>query len=422
VRMRPFGTLIPWDEAWRRLVSAITPVDRTESVAVPHAGGRVAARSYRARAAVPPFDRATWDGYALRSRDTRSARSGGPVRCSLVGEVFAEGGASRPLARGQAVAIATGGALPPGADAVVAFEEARAEPGSILVDRPVHRGERIARAGEDIPRGGPVVEEGALLTPADLGALAITGTARVAVRARPVVTILPNGNELNPPGAALPPGGIYESNNATLSAVVEACGGIARPLPPVPDDPRRIESAIRKAQRASDLVLVTGGSSVGERDFLPAIFPRLGRLLFHGVAIRPGKPTLAVRTPRGVVVGLPGHPTSCLSNAFWLIVPALRKLAGLPGAAWRPVEVRLASAVSLPTAGFATVVPLAVAGRSARPTYRGSSAIASLGGANAFALWPADRRPPGRGARVTAYLLAPPLGPADPAVPALPQS
>ena len=249
-----------------------------------------------------------------------------------------------------------------------------------------------------------------MLSPAGVGALAITGHAAVSVWALPHVTVIPNGSELAEAGTRLGRGQIYESNGATLGAVIEASGGRASHVPAVPDDPRRIEGAIRRALSDSDLVLVTGGSSVGERDFLPTIFPRLGRVLFHGIAIRPGKPTLAVKVGRRVVIGMPGHPASCLSNAYWLVVPILRRLARLPGPAWTLQPIRLSESVDLPTSTFATVVPLEVRGGTGRPTFHDSSAITSLGGANAFAIWPADRPAPRRGSRLTARVLLPPLG------------
>jgi molybdenum cofactor synthesis domain-containing protein len=300
--------------------------------------------------------------------------------------------------------------MPLGTDGVIPFEEVTLDGSALLVPRPVRVGERVARAGEDLRRGAMLVRAGDVLSPAGVGALAITGHPAVSVWALPHVTIIPNGSELAGAGATLRRGQIYESNGATLSAVIEASGGRASSVAPVPDDPDRIEAAIRRALVDSDLVLVTGGSSVGERDFLPTIFPRLGRVLFHGIAIRPGKPTLAVEVGHRVVIGMPGHPASCLSNAYWLVVPILRRLARLPGPAWVPQAVRLAQSVDLPRSTFATVVPLEVRGAAARPTFHDSSAITSLGGANAFAIWPAGRPAPRRGSRLTAHVLLPPLG------------
>jgi molybdopterin molybdotransferase len=190
---------------------------------------------------------------------------------------------------------------------------------------------------------------------------------------------------------------------------VRAAGGEPTPHAPVPDDPEAIEAAIRDALATHDLVLVTGGSSVGERDYLPAVFPKLGRLLFHGIAVRPGKPTLAVDAGGTLVLGMPGHPTSCLANGYWLLLPLLRRLARLPGPGWTDGEVRLARGYQAPSAELSTVVPLRVAAGRGTPTFHGSSAITSLEGANAFALLPPRHPPLKRGVRLVAHFLPPPL-------------
>ena len=409
MKMRPFGTLIPAEEARGRLLAAVAPIRRRESVELGEALGRVAAETVRAPRAVPSFARATWDGYALSARATRTASAGRPLRLKVVGEIFAEEQLPRPLSRGECAAIATGGALPRGADAVVIFEVVERLDDAILVRRRVRVGDRVARPGDDFPRGAVLVERGRPLTPAALGALASIGRTRVRVVARPVVTIIPNGNELVEPGGRLSRGKIYESNNLALGAVVRATGAELRPRPPVKDDSSRIEAAIRAAIPESDLVLLTGGSSVGERDFLPSIFPKLGRMLFHGVAVRPGKPTLAVRVGRTLVIGMPGHPTSCLLNGYWLLLPVLRKLAGEPGPGWWNGTVRLARAYDPPTPGFSTVIPLRVQRGWGYPTFHDSSAITSLAGVHAFALVGGRHGPLPRGTRLDAHFLPAPL-------------
>lgn len=410
MRMRPFGRLLPMETAEHRVLRAVRPVGRTETIPVDAALGRVASRSVRARRPVPPFARATWDGYAVRSADLRPATPERPVRLRLVGEVYAEDRLTRPIRAGEAAAIATGGCLPRGADAVVIYEDSQERRGAVEFRSPARPGQRIASPGDDYARGATVVRAGEVLTPAALGGLAAVGERRVLVRSRPVVAIVPNGNELVEPGGRLGRGQIYESNNQTLSAVVRASGGLPRTYAPVPDDPRRIETVLWRAIAASDLVLATGGSSVGERDYLPAIFPRLGRLLFHGLAVRPGKPTLAAVSGGTLVLGLPGHPTSCLSNGLWLLTPALRRLAGLPGPGWEPGLARLRGEIAPPTPGMASVVPLRVVDGWAEPTFHDSSAISSMAGANAYAVLPAGARAPESGAPLAIRRLLPPLG------------
>ena len=410
MKMRAFGALISPGEARRRLLAAARPVLTSETVTLATALGRVSARTYRAPAAVPAFSRATWDGYAIRSRDVTTARPDRPVRLALVGEVFAEQSRRRRLRPGEAVAVATGAAIPAGADAVVIFEDVAESPDAIEVSAPVPRGNKIAAPGDDFPRGQSIVRAGEVLGPASLGALAATGFAQVAVRRRPRVGLVPNGNELVAPGRPLGPGQIHESNNLTLAAVVTACGGEPIPTPPVVDDRDAIETAILRALAQSDVVLVTGGSSVGEHDYLPVIFPRIGRLLFHGIAVRPGKPTLAATAAHRLLVGMPGHPTSCLSNAYWLLLPVLRQVAGLPGPGWLDGEIRLGRPIGAPSPGFSQVVPLHVVEGRGTPTFRDSSAISSLAGVNAFALRPPGSPPVPRGGRLAVHHLPPPLG------------
>ncbi|HXQ48675.1 MAG TPA: molybdopterin molybdotransferase MoeA [Thermoplasmata archaeon] len=411
MEMHAFGPLLPMEAARRRLLAAVGSLERVESVPVESGFGRVVARTVRSPRPVPSFHRATWDGYALRSDDARGARPSHPVSVHVVGEVFAEQTFPRALRRGQAVAIATGGALPRGADTVVNFENVDRRGGLVWISRPVGPGERLAAPGDDFPRGAVLVRRGEVLTPAGLAMVAACGLATVPVRPRPVVAILPNGNELLSPGAPTRVGRIYESNNASLAAIVEGAGGIAQTLPPVADDPRRIESALRRALRTADLVLVTGGSSVGERDHLPRIFPRMGHLLFHGVAVRPGRPTLAVRVGQQVIVGMPGHPSSCLTNAYWLLVPLIRRLGGREGPGWSDGYAQLDGGPLSATPGLSTVVPLCVRDGRVYSRYHGSSSVSSLSGAVGFTVLPPGRTTLRRGARVVVHWLLPPLGP-----------
>jgi len=410
MEMHAFGRLTPVDVARHRLLAATRPIDRVEEVRIEAAFDRVLAENVRAPTPVPAFPRTTWDGYALRSRDTVGATNSHPVELEVVGEVFAEQSYPRTLRPGESVAIATGGAIPRGADAVVIFEEVERREQRVRVARPIPSGDRISPPGHDFPRGALLGRKGEELTAPAVGAIAACGIAKVRVYARPRVAVIPNGNELLSPGDRPRAGRIYESNNATLASVVLAAGGVPEVHAPVPDRPELIERAIRSALRTSDLVLATGGSSVGERDHLPRILPKLGTLLFHGIAVRAGKPTLAARSGRTVVVGLPGHPTSCLANMYWLVLPVLRKLGRRPGPGWTDGSAVLGSDAVAPTPGLATIVPLRFENGRAFTTFRGSSVITSLSGATAFALLPPGRRVVRRGQRVRVHYLDPPLG------------
>ncbi len=407
--MRPFGRLLPLATAQRRTWSAIRPITATESVPLRDALGRVASGPVLAPRNVPEFSRATWDGYALRSRDTVGASEKSPVVLRAIGDVFAEERFRRGIHTGEAVAIATGGALPKGADTVAIFEESHFRDGSISLTRPRAPGERVAAPGDDFRRGTLLVRRGSVLDPAALGALGATGRSAVSVYRRPTVGLLPNGNELLTVGAPRRRGSVYEINNLTLGAVVAASGCVARPMAPTRDDEAALTRAILRGIRENDLLVVTGGSSVGEHDYLPSIFPRIGRLLFHGIAVRPGKPTLAAVVGGRLVLGMPGHPTSCLANGFWLLLPALRRLARRPGPGWTMSSARLSGKIPVPNPGMSTVVPLHVENGRARPTFRDSSAITSLAGANAFTILLPGAPPVAAGDRIEVQLLSAPL-------------
>jgi molybdopterin molybdotransferase len=411
MKIRPFTHLISTTEALERLLAATRPVGRRESIPVESAMGRRSAGAVRSQRAVPPFRRANWDGFAVVARATRGATAERPVRLHLLGDVFAETLSKRAVTSADATPIATGGPVPRGADAVVIYEDVRVDGGEVILSRPVPRGDRIADAGDDFPVGARLLERDDVLTPARLGALAAAGEATVEVWAKPRVSVVPNGNELRSPGARLAPGQIHESNNASLAALAGGFGALVTTFPPVGDREAAIEATVRRAARRSELVLVTGGSSVGEHDFLPSIFPRLGRMLFHGIAVRPGKPTLAVRCGGALVIGMPGHPTSCLTNGLWLVAPVLARLTHADSVPWTDRPVVVTEPYDVPTSRFSTVVPLEVHGGRARPTFRTSASITSLVPANAYVLLPPNRQSLRRGDVVVARVLPPPFGP-----------
>jgi molybdopterin molybdotransferase len=255
-----------------------------------------------------------------------------------------------------------------------------------------------------------LVQRGDELDPATVGSLGAAGRTSVRVFARPRVAILPNGNELVVPGHPIRDDQIYETNNLTLGAIVHANGGIPLSHAPLPDDPKRIEAAVREALTRSDLVLLTGGSSVGEHDYAPEVLPKVGRVLFHGIAVRPGKPTIAAVTRGRLVIGMPGHPTSSLSNSFWLLSPLLRRLGHLPGPGWVEGSCRLAQRGDHPSPDLSVVLPLRVTNGRGYPTYHGSHAVTGLRGVNAFAVLAPGSHALRRGEKLAVHLLPEPIG------------
>jgi molybdopterin molybdotransferase len=404
-----FGRLTSVEEVQRLLRAAVRPIRRTESLRLEGAIGRVASVAYTAPAPVPSFRRASWDGYAFRSRDTRGARAAAPVELRIIGEQFAESPRPAPVRQGEAVEIATGSALPAGTDTVAPYEEVKVEGTRLLLSAAVPAGARMAERGADFRKGTVLVHSGEVLSAAALGALAASGRGSVRVFQRPKVRIIPNGNELVTAGHSLGPGQIYELNHVALAAFCSAGGGTPSSVNPVRDTPQAIQAALRRGIAETDLILATGGSSVGERDYLPRLFPQLGRLLFHGVSVRPGKPTLAAVAGGKLLLGLPGHPTSCLANAYWLVLPVLRQMAHLPGPGWTETEVRMAEPYPITGSGFTIFVPLRIDRGRAHPTFKDSSAITSLSGANGFLLRAPGAGSLAKGERVRVSLLPSPL-------------
>jgi molybdopterin molybdotransferase len=317
--------------AARKLLARPIPPPGIETVPLAAAHRRVAARLIAAPHDLPEFDRSVVDGYAVRARDTFGASSGLPAYLNVVGEVLMGQGTDLSLDAGQTVRIATGGMLPGNADAVVMIEytETPAE-GLVEVTRPAAPGEHVVRRGDDVRAGETLIPEGRRLRPHDLGALAGLGILDVAVFVRPRVALLPTGDEIVPPDATPAPGQVRDVNTTALAAAVEVAGGVPLPLPIVPDQPECLREALAAAMTGSDLVLISGGSSVGARDgTLDALlsFPD-SELLLHGIAIRPGKPVIIARVGERLLFGLPGNPVSALVVFDQFAKPHLRRLGG----------------------------------------------------------------------------------------------
>jgi molybdenum cofactor synthesis domain-containing protein len=385
--MRPFTSTIPFADALARVLAAARPTTRTETVALADADGRVLAEDVTASLDVPAFDRAAMDGYAVRDADTRGATDETPVALTCVGVVAAGTVPARAIGPGECLEVATGAPLPPGATAVVMVEHTSRVDDVVQVRRAVSPGQHVGRRGADIASGDVVVRAGDVLTPARIGALAAVGQARARVAARPSVLICPTGDEVVAQGDPLRPGQVYDVNRYTLAALVGRHGGVAVSQAPAGDTIDAL-TAVLDAGRAHDVMVFSGGSSVGRRDLLVDAVRARGEVIFHGVAVKPGKPTLFGRAGGVPVLGLSGYPTSCLSNAYALLVPLLRHTARLPP--WQPrVErVPLARAVRSVT-DLHQIYPVAIVEGRAEPVFKSSGDITSLARADGFIEIPA---------------------------------
>ncbi|GAB4334567.1 MAG: molybdopterin molybdotransferase MoeA [Desulfobulbaceae bacterium] len=330
--MKGFFQLISTGE-FLDLIRRFTPLP-SEDIPLADALGRVTAEDVPAPEHLPPFARSTMDGFAVRARDTFGCGETEPALFEIAGEIsMGDPGESCPVGPGKACVIWTGGELPPGADAVVMLEyTTRIDDRTIEVFRPVAPGENVIRRGEDFRKNEAVLPRGHRLRPQDLGVLAGLGITKVSVHRRPRVAIVSTGDELLPVDRPLAPGKIRDINSTTLAALVAECGGIPLARGIVSDHPETMRRACREAlEMPADVILFSGGSSVGRRDYTLQILTGLedSELLAHGVSIRPGKPTILVRRGNTALFGLPGHVGSAIVVFHILVRPLIRRFLGL---------------------------------------------------------------------------------------------
>lgn len=381
--MRPFTSTLPLDKALAIIERAARPINTVEELSIEAACGRVLARGVEAAIDVPAFDRSAMDGYAVFASDTVGASPAGPVALEVAGTIYAGDAPTGRLVQGQCCEIATGAPLPPDADAVVAVEETeRDAAGRVLLQKPAERFQNVGRRGSDIVAGSVALEADVVLTPGRIGLLAALGAPTVTVYAKPAVALASSGDEVVPLGETLAPGQIYDVNTATLRTVVEAHGGLARACPVARDTLGDLDRLLDVSADAN-LVVVSGGSSVGERDLVVDAVAQRGEVLFHGIAVKPGKPTLFGRIGLQLILGMPGNPTSCLSNAYILLVPLLRRMARLP--AHRPEVRHLPLGADVrSTRDRHQFYPVRISGEEAVPVFKGSGDITSLSEADGY--------------------------------------
>ena len=348
-RQEQFLEVVSAAEARRRFEAQI---DRSalpgESLPLVAALSRVIAADVIAPVDAPPFDRANVDGFAVRAADTLGASPGTPKRLLLNSEVIACGIApDLEVVPGATTAIATGGVIPRGADAVVMIEHTELVEGdaapAIDLHRAVASGQYISYAGSDIARGETLLRRGTQIGSREIGMLAACGFAAIEAVRQPRVAVLSTGDELVEPGKPLRPGGVYDSNGAIIAAAVAEAGGEAVPFGVVRDDEAVLEQAMRRALSSCDMVVLSGGTSKGAGDLSHRVVSRLGSpgILVHGVALKPGKPLcLAVIGDKPLVV-LSGFPTSAIFTFHSFVAPIIRARAGLPVEALRMVTARV---------------------------------------------------------------------------------
>ena len=403
-RARPFTALVPFEEALARAMASVRPVDRVEEVPLDEALDRVLARDVTSEVDVPSFDRAAMDGYAVRAQDTYGASDLGPVKLVPVGTVHAGQVPPSSVGEGEAMYVATGAMRPDGADAVVMVEYTEEVADGVLVRRPVHPGENVSRRGGDVAMGSVPLRAGMELGASRVGTAAAVGLTRLAVYERPVVAVAATGDEVCPVGADLGPGQVYDINTYTISAAVKQAGGVPRPMGLVEDTEEALLSALDEALSHSDMVVFTGGSSVGERDLLVDVFGRRGEVLFHGVMVKPGKPVLAADCGGKLALGLPGYPTSCLTSGSLFLDPILAALGRRAEVPRRSVRAEMGRRL-VSTIGRTHITTVRLEGGIAMPAFKESGAITSMAEADGYVIIPSNVDLVDKGETVVVFLL-----------------
>ncbi len=367
-----FKRLSGAEEARRILMERCRPILRKEVIALEASAERVLFEDAVSSVDLPAFNRAAMDGFAVRSGDTRGASPMAPV--------YLEN--ARPLRTGMAV--------PEGFDAVVMLEDAVMRGSVLEVTAAVHPYRNVSRVGEDIRRGDVILKEGHRLRPPDIALLAALGFEEVAVYSQPRVAIIPTGGELVPRGARqLQPGEAYETNGLMARLYVDKWGGIALQSDIVPDDPAKIREAM-ESNRNADMVIIIGGTSVGEKDYAPRVLAEAGELFVHGVRVQPGKPTAIGAVEGKPVVCLPGYPVAALSDLYLFVRPALKEMAHLHDSAPK-VSARLAGKVAS-KAGYLSIVRVALKDGEAVPIMvSGAGILSSVARADGFVIVPEER-------------------------------
>jgi putative molybdopterin biosynthesis protein len=370
---KEFRTLLSLDEA-RSMVLDFLPTVKLKTLPLEEAFGCVLGERVVSAVEVPGFDRASMDGYAIRSQDSLEAREDRPVALKLVGRVPMGTTPKIEVGPDQVAEVSTGSMMPPGSDSVEMVEHAAEDGDSVLIRRPVHVGENVHRAGSDIAFGELVLTPGTKLTAREIGVLAAVGRQKVEIRALRV-GVASTGNELVMPGQSLKAGQIYDINSYSIAAAVKGCGGTPLIYGILPDDYDKMAQGLEKISRECDMILVSGSTSAGAGDMIYKVVEDLGEIVFHGINLKPGKPTLFGSINGKPFFGLPGYPTSALTVSGQLVAPAIRKALGTDGQGLRR-RGKLARPVR--SEGRRQMLSVGMLGGWVYPVDKGSGSITTL--------------------------------------------
>jgi molybdenum cofactor synthesis domain-containing protein len=402
-----------FDEAKKVVSERLKPeVLGEEEIPLLEAHNRVLRENVISALDIPPFNRSTVDGYAVKAEDTFGAEENQPVKLQLCGVVNVGEPPKIRIGQGEAAEIVTGAPIPEGADAVVMVEDTHREDAELRVYRAVTKDGNVMKKGTDIKKGETVLKAGQVLCASEIGVLAALGLTKVKVFKVPVVAVLSTGAEVTEPGKELPAGKIYDINAYSLSTAVRESGGIPVYLGVVPDDKAALRKALVRALASADMVLTSGGVSVGPHDLTPQIVDSLGEpgVFVSGIAVKPGKPTTVALVGRKPVFSLPGHPTSALLLFSLLARPVIQRMSGRTATAMKAVKA-LAATRMFSAKGRRTFVMVKLKRDKsnqliAEPVETGASgAITTLAKADGFVEIPENQQFVDSGEEITVALL-----------------
>jgi len=336
------ATRVDLDDALRAILNDVQPIRRAQVVDLDAAEGRVLAEHIDAPLSLPPFAASAMDGYALRSTDVAGAP---PWRLPIAGTSYAGHPVEAPIPRGACARVFTGAAMPPHLDAVVIQEDCERDGAHVVINVPVSPGAHVRPPGHDVQAGTRLMNAGRRLSVFDVAWLAASGTTAVSVREQPVVALFSNGDELVESGCALGPGQIYDANRHALRMLLQQLPVRIRDFGIVPDNRADLTRVLRDADADCDLIVTSGGVSVGEADWVKEAVGVIGALQLWKLNLKPGKPLAYGRLRRAIFFGLPGNPVSALVTAMLLLRPALERLCGADPTTPLGVPARLSGAL-----------------------------------------------------------------------------
>jgi putative molybdopterin biosynthesis protein len=387
--IKEFHDVVSIREAKRRLERHYKACPKAEEIRLAEAAGRVVFTDVIADIDVPPFDRASMDGYAVKAKDTFYADEEKPASLRLKGDIRAGQNKKVTIKEKEAASIATGAPVPKGANAVVMVEYTEKKGKTVNIHRPVTPGENIMAAGSDIMRGETAVRAGTVLSPRETGVLAALGATKVQAFKRPAVAIISTGDEIVQPGKSLKFGRIYDVNAQAIADAVRENGGIPEFLGIVKDDPGTLLKRLKEMMKY-DIIIASGGTSAGAGDVLYRVIDKLGKpgIIVHGIAVKPGKPAIIGVANKKPIFGLPGYPTSAMITFHVLAAPILRRLSGMGGEAKKQIKAKAAMRLFSAKGRYEYMLMNLVSGTkgeySAYPVLTGSGAITTLAEADGY--------------------------------------